>query len=312
MKPPDENDRFANAVRNLPVVEAPESIWNSIEAALDRPATRVIMPGILRYAAALIVVIGAAGYWYSTRPPKPRWEVDRLNGSPSVDGSHISGTSSIAVGEWLQTDATSRASIKVGDIGTVEVEPNTRLRLTAAKPNEHRLTLARGDISATVSAPPRLFFVDTSSSTAVDLGCAYTMHADDAGSGLLRVTLGWVSLEWEGRESMVPAGAQCRTRPKIGPGTPYFEDASQKLQQALASFDFEKAPTLNTILAESRVRDTLTLWHLLSRVDAAERPRVFDRIVALTPLPAGVSREKALMLDPGTLKLWREELAWKW
>jgi hypothetical protein len=138
------------------------------------------------------------------------------------------------------------------------------------------------------------------------------MHADDAGSGLLRVTLGWVSLEWEGRESMVPAGAQCRTRPKIGPGTPYFEDASQKLQQALASFDFEKAPTLNTILAESRVRDTLTLWHLLSRVDAAERPRVFDRIVALTPLPAGVSREKALMLDPGTLKLWREELAWKW
>jgi hypothetical protein len=312
LKPPDENDRFANAVRNLPVVEAPESIWNSIEAALDRPATRVIMPGILRYAAALIVVIGAAGYWYSTRPPKPRWEVDRLNGSPSVDGSHISGTSSIAVGEWLQTDATSRASIKVGDIGTVEVEPNTRLRLTAAKPNEHRLTLARGDISATVSAPPRLFFVDTSSSTAVDLGCAYTMHADDAGSGLLRVTLGWVSLEWEGRESMVPAGAQCRTRPKIGPGTPYFEDASQKLQQALASFDFEKAPTLNTILAESRVRDTLTLWHLLSRVDAAERPRVFDRIVALTPLPAGVSREKALMLDPGTLKLWREELAWKW
>ncbi len=312
MKPPDENDRFANAVRNLPVVEAPESIWNSIEAALDRPATRVIMPGILRYAAALIVVIGAAGYWYSTRPPKPRWEVDRLNGSPSVDGSHISGTSSIAVGEWLQTDATSRASIKVGDIGTVEVEPNTRLRLTAAKPNEHRLTLARGDISATVSAPPRLFFVDTSSSTAVDLGCAYTMHADDAGSGLLRVTLGWVSLEWEGRESMVPAGAQCRTRPKIGPGTPYFEDASQKLQQALASFDFEKAPTLDTILAESRVRDTLTLWHLLSRVDAAERPRVFDRIVALTPLPAGVSREKALMLDPGTLKLWREELAWKW
>jgi FecR protein len=316
LKLPGENDRFASAVRNLPVVEAPESVWGSIEAALDRPPrpapTRRSFPGFLRYAAALIVVIGAVGYWCSTRPPRPRWQVERLDGSPSVDGSHISGTGSMAVGEWLQTDAISRARIKVGDIGMVEVEPNTRLRLAAAKPDEHRLTLARGDISATVSAPPRLFFVDTSSSTAVDLGCAYTMHADDAGSGLLRVTLGWVSLEWEGRESMVPAGAQCRTRPKIGPGTPYFEDASEKLQQALASFDFAKAATLDTILAESRVRDTLTLWHLLSRVDVGERPRVFDRIAALTPIPAGVSREKALMLDPETLKLWREELAWKW
>jgi hypothetical protein len=111
---------------------------------------------------------------------------------------------------------------------------------------------------------------------------------------------------------MVPAGAECRTRPKIGPGTPYFEDASERLQQALASFDFEKADTLDTILAESRVRDTLTLWHLLSRVAAGERPRVFDRIAALTPLPSGVSREKALLLDPETLKRWREELAWKW
>jgi hypothetical protein len=312
LKPPSENDRFASAVRNLPLVEAPASVWNSIEAALDRPPRRAPFASFLRYATALAVVIVGVGYWYSTRPSKPRWEVDRLDGSPSVDGARIKGTSSIAVGEWLQTDAASRARIKVGDIGTVDVEPNTRLRLSAAKPNEHRLTLARGDISAIVSAPPRLFFVDTSSSTAVDLGCAYTMHSDDDGSGLLRVTLGWVSLEWEGRESLVPAGAQCRTRPKIGPGTPYFEDASEKLQQSLASFDFDKAPTLDTILAEARVRDTLTLWHLLSRVDAADRPRVFDRIVALVPLPAGVSREKALMLDPATLKLWGEELAWKW
>ncbi len=310
-KPPDENDRFASGVRNLPVAEAPASIWSSIEVALDRPPRRA--PGlILRYGAALVVLIAAVGYWYSTRPPKPRWEVERLDGSPSVGASRLNGTGSIAVGEWLQTDAASRARIKVGDIGMVEVEPNTRLRLAAARPNEHRLTLAHGDISATVSAPPRLFFVDTSSSTAVDLGCAYTMHVDDAGSGLLRVTLGWVSLEWEGRESMVPAGAQCRTRPKIGPGTPYFEDASERLQQALAGFDFEKAGTLDTILAESRVRDTLTLWHLLARVDPGDRTRVFDRIAALTPLPPGVSREKALLLDPETLKLWREELAWKW
>lgn len=286
-------------------MKAPESVWHSIEATLDRPAQPRFY--FLRYAAALLVlVIAAVGYWFSTRPAKPRWQVERMDGS-----SHITATGTLAVGEWLQTDSKSRARIKVGDIGTVEAEPNTRLRLAAARPDEHRLTLAHGDISAVVSAPPRLFFVDTAASTAVDLGCAYTMHVDDSGAGLLRVTLGWVSLEWEGRESMVPAGAQCRTRPKIGPGTPYFDDASDKLQQALASFDFGKGG-VETILTESRVRDTLTLWHLLSRVNASERARVFDRITELVPLPSGVSREKALQLDAETLKHWREELAWKW
>jgi hypothetical protein len=60
------------------------------------------------------------------------------------------------------------------------------------------------------------------------------------------------------------------------------------------------------------VRDTLTLWHLLSRVDLDERVRVFDRVVGLTPLPQGISREKALDLDKDTLQHWRQELAWKW
>jgi hypothetical protein len=65
-------------------------------------------------------------------------------------------------------------------------------------------------------------------------------------------------------------------------------------------------------LSQARVRDTLTLWHLLSRVDPADRVRVFNRMVDLVPLPSGISREKALQLDSATLKSWREELAWKW
>jgi hypothetical protein len=69
---------------------------------------------------------------------------------------------------------------------------------------------------------------------------------------------------------------------------------------------------LEVILAEARVRDTLTLWHLLQRVPVGDRARVYDRIAFLTPVPDGVSREKALKLDPETLRLWKDELAWKW
>jgi hypothetical protein len=299
----------------LPLVNAPHSIWISTLAALNAekaPARNKFHWRI--WAAAFSLLIGGAFYWFLTRPAPPTWEVVWLNGSPSVGSKRIADTGRMAVGEWLQTDASSRARIRIGEIGVVEVEANSRVRLIAAKPNEHRLSLAEGEISAVVSAPPRLFFVDTPASTAVDLGCAYKMKTDASGAGLLRVTAGWVALDWKGRESLVPAGASCRTKSGTGPGTPYFEDASQTLQEALTAFDFEKggAEALGVILHEARVRDTLTLWHLLSRTDSDQRIRVFDRMVELTPLPQGVSRESALALDKDTLSRWSTELAWKW
>jgi hypothetical protein len=108
-------------------------------------------------------------------------------------------------------------------------------------------------------------------------------------------------------------GRRAAARPHVGPGIPYFDDAPESLKQAVESFSFEKGnDALSAILAASRVRDTLTLWHLLSRVEVGDRRRVFDRIVSLTPLPPGVSREQALALDPETLKRWKEDLAWKW
>jgi hypothetical protein len=294
-----------------PLIKAPDSIWASIEAQLDQPpktTPRRFQPA-LHWAVAVGVVVMAAvviggTVWYRARLPKAGWDLVRADGTRGK----------IAVGEWLQTGASSTATLTVGDIGTVQVEPNSRVRLLSARPGEQRLKLARGEISATVSAPPRLFFVDAPASTAVDLGCAYTMKADEAGNGLLRVTLGWVSLEWAGRESLVPAGASCRTRPQIGPGTPYFDDATPLLQTALDRIDFEggESPALDQVLFESRVRDTLTLWHLLSRVSPALRQRVFNRMVDLVPLPKTVSPDRALQLDPDTLKIWREELAWKW
>ncbi len=309
---------MSDELRNLPLAKAPDSIWQAIEAELDasvRPDApikklpprrfRPTLSWAVAVGVFVIVAVGIGGtVWLRSRPPKAGWDMVRADGSRGK----------IAVGEWLQTGASSTATLTVGDIGTVQVEPNSRVRLLSARPGEQRLRLARGEISATVSAPPRLFFVDTAASTAVDLGCAYTMKADEDGNGLLRVTLGWVSLEWAGRESLVPAGASCRTHPKTGPGTPYFDDASPSLQDALSRFDAQAAesPVLDQILTEARVRDTLTLWHLLSRVPPADRQRVFNRMVDLVPLPKSVAPDRALQLDPDTLKIWREELAWKW
>ena len=323
-----EQIRFGmELLEHLPPVEPPDAIWTSIEAAFQehspagRSAARRLEsrpfesnPWRWAFAATAILALAGAAYWTVARHPGTRWDVVRIGGSPVVNQKHIRGEGRIGAGEWIETDSGSSAMVKVGEIGSVEVGPNTRLRVVTALPGEHRLTLAHGDIRAKISAPPKLFFVDTASGTAVDLGCEYTLDADEDGSGLLRVTKGWVSFQWKGLESLVPAGAICRTYPGVGPGIPYFDDAQENLKRALDAFGFEKAgySALNIVLAEARVRDTLTLWHLLSRVEPEDRARVYDRIASLTPVPPGISREQALKLDPETLRRWKDELAWTW
>ncbi|HSL54728.1 MAG TPA: FecR domain-containing protein, partial [Pyrinomonadaceae bacterium] len=229
----------------------------------------------------------------------------------------ISNNGELAVGEWLETDANSRAEIAVSSIGSVEVDENTRIRLLETQPSEHRLELARGKMSAHIWAPPRLFFVNTPSAVAADLGCAYTLEVDDEGSSLLRVTSGWVALELKDRESVVPAGAACETRPSLGPGTPYFEDASSVFRQSLKTVDFDpdahaRSSALVSILDQARPRDTLTLWHLLVRVEGEDRARVYDTMAALSPPPASVTREGVLALDQTMLDAWRYELERTW
>lgn len=321
----------------VPQFAAPDSLWAAVESRLDfaadaqplnirsssskasRSALRVSMPRFAVVAAALVLAIGVGAWWLDTRESRPFWDVARLDGVPTIGSSRMNDKGRLSVGQWLETDGSSRAQIDVGTIGHVEIDPNTRVRLVETKPTEHRLELARGKMSAKIWAPPRLFFVDTPSGVAADLGCAYTLEVDDVGASLLRVTSGWVALQLRDIESIVPAGASCATRPGVGPGTPYFEDAADNFKAALSRMDFERGLTdeartgiLNLLIAESRPRDTLTLWHLLYRVEGAQREQVFERMATLSPPPKEVTRDGCLRLDEKMLHLWKGYLENSW
>ncbi len=234
-----------------------------------------------------------------------------LDGAPLVAATRLEGKGWLGVGEWLETDRSSRAQITVADIGRVEVAPNSRISLLNTKTTEHRLKLARGRIQAQVVAPPRIFVIETPSATAVDLGCEYVLEVDESGAGLLRVTSGYVLLEDRGHDAIVPAGAVCEMR-KGGPGVPYFETASARFRQAVAELSKGKADALEILLSEAERRDTLTLWHLLHRVKREDRARVYDRMTALYGPPSGVTREGILRLDRAMLDEYRKRLAWVW
>lgn len=318
-----------NLAQQLPLASAPAEMWSEIEALLDKQSRRpVFEPRAPKFAfafswsrvaavSAVLVVAVAIGLMVSRSIPRDHqasWEVEGRGNAVRIDGDKISAKGRLAVGETLATGDFSGAKVTVSDIGEVELDPNSQMRLLQTKPDEHRIALDHGLMRATISAPPRLFFVDTPAAEAIDLGCVYTLKVDDSGSSLLHVTLGWVALVHNGREVYVPRYAKCQARLGIGPGTPFFEDASETFVRLLERLDFENGgdDVLKALLDEARPRDTFTLWHLLSSVDGDRRVQVLNRMIELVGLPSGITREGTLRLEKDTLDAWKDEMDTVW
>lgn len=343
-------DRGKNQTQNEPVAGNDDYLWDRsgelnpeihrLEALLERfrhDRAAPVFPDIVPYrrwtvfpwrlrpvpalaiSAALVAMVVGAFFVHGKRSVSAaltRWDVSRLAGAPRIGRNTISGTEAtrLAVGQVLETDQRSRARLRAEDIGQIEVEPNTRLRVLDMGVGLKRMALDRGMIHTYIWSPPGEFVVDTPSAMTVDLGCAYTLQVDDSGAGLVRTSMGWVGFKLNGHESFIPAGAACATQPKVGPGTPYFEDASPGFRAALARFDFEdsrakqRSEDLGIVLDSARKADALTLWHLLPRVDEDQRVVVFDRLRELVPPPAGVAKEGILRLDQLMLDLWWNQL----
>lgn len=248
-----------------------------------------------RWIAAAAIAIAAFSLAWRARVERldqeSAWKV-------SWNGAAYEG---VRTGQLIETGNASGVRLQADFVGEVRLDPQSRLRVVESTKERQRLLLQRGTMYAFIWAPPREFVVDTPSARTVDLGCAYTLHVNADGTGLLTVTMGWVAFEWRNLESFIPAGAACVTRPGRGPGTPHFLDADAQLESALAKFDEGDRRALPVVLMSARPRDALTLWHLLGRTRADDRARVFDRFSHLVVLPPQVTREKILSGDPGAM-----------
>ena len=310
-EPADE--QLLSHVRALPrEIQPPEDLWPEVARRLEAPAMprRVprpdrawgFRPPLVSWrvrpalAAALVLAAGAT-LWLSLRN-RPGWRVESAVGNPTL------------ASDRLETDHLSRVRLAVGSIGQVDVEPDSRVRLLAARRAEHRLALDRGAIEARISAPPRLFYVETPSATAVDLGCAYSLAVDARGGSVIHVTAGWVELSGRGRTTVVPFNMSAYTRPGLSPGTPFSDRASDSLKAALYRFDFERGgnSALRTVLSGAKEGDAITLWHLLRRTDGPARAEVYRRLAALVPPPEGVSEAGILQLRSRDLQRWWDAL----
>lgn len=251
--------------------------------------------GVIAASFLIALVITLRIAWQ----PGRNWKVTTISGSPFIDDKPVAINGKLASGELLRTDARSRAMLHMGLMAKIEIAPETQIRFIGNPSGRERLFLQAGKITARVWAPPFSLFVDTPATTAVDLGCSFTLEVKEQGSGELHVRSGWVASESEGRQAIVPAGAMVAFRPGFGPGTQFFEDAPADFRVDLRELDFtqdgyDNPPTIERLLSEARPRDAITLLGLMRRVDSSQRGAVFDKLAQFVPPPPDLGRDDVI------------------
>jgi hypothetical protein len=284
-------------------IEPPGDLWPGVRGRLearttaDRKTGKPSRFGLrspvsgLRVAALLTLLAISAAALALTRHGAATWRVASGAGAERV----------MHAGDALE--GSERSRIAVGRIGTMDVAPGTSLRVLKTGITDQRVAVARGTIHASISAPPRVFVVETPSGTAVDLGCEYTLEVQPSGTRL-EVTAGWVEFTYRNVRSLVPAGMTAFSA-REGIGLPIRDAAPPALDSAVRAFDRQPSDSaVSSILRLVERRDAVTLWHLVDRTSGAARERVVTKLISLAPLPDGVERERIVQRDPHAMELY--------
>lgn len=221
-------------------------------------------------AAAAILLVVATAIVLIRRPQPAEWRA---------------GNATMRLGEVIHASKPLRLE---SAIGTVDVAPNTTIALAGRS----RLDLRLGTIHARTTSPPGVFVVDIPNGKAIDLGCEYTLSVTAQGNAFLHVTAGWVALEPNLMQSIVPEGASAELISAGRVTPPLFDDAAPAFKADVRAFALtEDSNALRRLLPSARRRDALTLINLFRKSTTDERLMLWDRLNELVPAPATVPRD---------------------
>ena len=264
----------------------------------------------LAAAAAVVLAVGIAAWWSWrwTWTPGASWATEIDSVSQPAPGIRTA----LAVDKPLQLPPTNSARVNIARIGTMRVAPGSAITLAETTSVRHRVVLDRGAVSVRIFAPPGMFAFGTPSGTVRDLGCIFDLAVDRDGTARLRVDTGWVQMDNDFGESLIPAGASASMHRLLRPGVPIYDDASDAFARAVRSAqdggDAAEQSELETILGTARRRDVLTLLMLAKDSRTDLRRRLLLRAAELWPPPSGVSVESIVAGDRDPLWQWHAAL----
>lgn len=247
----------------------------------------------LAAAAMLVLLAGSASIWFWTWPSERPWTVE----TGSIDR--------MAVGQTV--DANESLLVRVARIGWMRVAEGSVLTLLSTESNEHRLAMTEGTVHVSIWAPPRSVAVRTPAGEVVDFGCEFILHVNARVTNV-EVVSGWVRLDNERGEVLVPGGAESSMTKGGLPSVPLFKSARPEFSTAIRGLEREwSAVAVESAVRAARRRDVLTLLLMAQR-----KPMLRDRFIAraaeLMPPRGADTVPRARQGDAAAIEAWIGEL----
>lgn len=222
----------------------------------------------LAAAAMIVMILGGVAVWLWTWPSERPWIVE----AGSIDRMQVG----------QEVDADESLLVRVARIGWMRVSEGSVLTLLSTKSNHHRLAMSEGTLHVSIWAPPRSVAVQTPAGEVTDLGCEFIVRAD-AKTTSVDVVSGWVRLDNERGESLVPGGATSSMTAGALPTVPVFKSAPREFAEAVRSLERVWGDAaVDVAIRTARRRDVLTLLVMAER-DARLRDRFVTRAAEMMP-----------------------------
>lgn len=263
----------------------------------------------LRYPIIIAILIAVAYYFFSTTV---QWTIVAKAGTPELNNHAISGNTEFNIGDILQTNNLSEATLEMPDVGTIEVFENTTIeRLDGS----YSAKIISGKIIVNTDGAKEYLHIETSQANINDfnLGTNYILQTDEIGNSTIELIDGWLQLISGETEIIFPGEYNLKILKGAGAGLPYHTSSTYEFINLLDEYIFGKKSdiTLDKIIDLSSAKDGITLWNLLRVVKPGQRRVVYDKLYRLFPHPDEIKREDILTLDESQLYAWLEEIEWQ-
>ncbi len=258
--------------------------------------------------SVLIVLIIAAYFIFIAG--SPNWKVSASEGSPLLNGKKLNSFSSLSEGDTLRTNLNSGASIKIKELGQIEIKPGTILQRLK---NNFGLKLDIGSIMINENQTSKLLTVIVPDAVIRDYypGSLYSINLNDTGTSVIFVKKSWLKISSGKTETFVTPGCYAQIIFGRGTGIPYRQNSSKDFIADLSRFSFNSYSTdlLNKILSESTFDNAISLWNIIRRINNQERLKVVNTLEKFAPLPAGTTDVEMVDLNEQAMLKWLTEIA---
>lgn len=299
-----EEKRRQEAVEKTPEKEKKTKTEKYERSPAEKQALKNRIYFIGSFAVFVAVVI------YLITSSSTSWNVSAVTGTTKIGDDIVKGAAGFAPGDAMETFGESYARIEVPDIGTIDVNPFTVLTNVDKK---NTLEIKKGSITANFQNSKNIFHFIIPSANVSDfnLNSSYSITVSDEGISEISVSAGWVDVESDNAEVIIPKYYKVEVSKGKGCGIPFHFSADQEFIDLINELAFRSRETiLSQIVKRASLKDAVTLWNIFSRVDHEYRKLVYKKLNELVPHPENIEEEKFLQLDEESMLKWLQEIEW--